>query len=82
MKTHLKLFYIFFSIHVEYHTPIEILSRVQFCTVFVPVSTKTIQNWKIIIIIIIKNLVMLYSSFVMNILEKFPGAATGDIYKL
>ena len=48
------------------------------------VSTKTIQNWK-------KknnnnnnkkNLVMLYSSFVMNILEKFPGAATGDIYKL
>ena len=44
MKTHLKLFYIFFSKHVEYHTPIEILSRVQFCTVFVHVSTSQRVN--------------------------------------
>ena len=77
MKTHLKLFYIFFSKHVEYHTPVEILSRVQFCTFFVHVSTSQRVN---------KNytklefffffLMMLYSSFVMNTLEKFPGAAT------
>ena len=44
MKTHLKLFYIFFSKHVEYHTPVEILSRVQFCTIFVHLSTSQRVN--------------------------------------
>jgi uncharacterized membrane protein YfhO len=73
MKTHLKLFYIFFSKHVEYHTPVEILSHVSFCT-RVNISTCQQKRYKTGIFFF---LIMLYSSFVMNTLEKFPGAATG-----
>jgi hypothetical protein len=80
MKTHLKLFYIFFSKHVEYHTPVEILSRVQFCTVFVHVSTSQRVNKNCTKLKFFFLMMLLYSSFVMNTLKKFPGAATVYIY--
>jgi hypothetical protein len=77
MKTHLKLFYIFFSKHVEYHTPVEILSRVQFCTVFVHMSTsqRVNKNCTKLEIFFFFNDVVIFK-FCNEHPEKFPGAAT------
>ena len=78
MKTHLKLFYIFFSKHVKYHTPVEILSRVQFCTIFVHLSTSQRVNKSCtkLEFFFFFFLMMLYSSFVTNTLKKFPRVGT------
>ena len=75
MKTHLKLFYIFLVNMLSIIHPLRyyhVSSFVQFLYTcqYLNVSTKTVQNW------IFFFLMMLYSSFVMNTLEKFPGAAT------
>ena len=70
MKTHLKLFYIFFSKHVEYHTPVEILSRVQFCTVFVHVSISQRVN---------KNCTKLDFFFFNDVIFKFCNEHPGKI---
>ena len=55
---------------------VEMLSRVQFCTVFIHVSTsqRVMCQYKKIILSEIFLVMLLYSSFVINILEKFLGA--------